>query len=210
MKSKKKEPDRSVEAEGGVTGNRGIEDDLGAMEKSLSAKDEHSSESQRGDSTDKKSRRLPLFGMILLLCSLSLGLLLAALGLHFIKSKKVKPSQIQTAKVQYVISLNRPVPQADNREMLDFLIIYQVQGSEMITALRMEAGFRSLSRYANFKKNPVLFRETVYSFLLQQNAAENTAQTWRSVFGKNLLDYLKVKLPESCPDTIRMTQLENL
>ncbi len=79
----------------------------------------------------------------------------------------------------------------------------------MITCLRMETWFQSLVKYANFKKKTVVFRDTVYNFLLHQNAADNSARSWHSVLGKNLLDYLSVKLPESCPDKIRLTQVEN-
>ncbi|MDR3557635.1 MAG: hypothetical protein P4L55_23005 [Syntrophobacteraceae bacterium] len=187
-----------------------MEDDLEDVDKSPSAGDGQSSGSKGGESVVNKSGLSPRFLIILAGCSLLVSLLLVAIGLRFITSKRVAPPPVAAATVKYITTMVRPVPQPDNREMLDFILVYDVQGRAMITALRMEAGFRSLPRFKSFEKNPVLFRETVYNFLLQQNAADNTAQTWRSVFGQNLLDYLRVKLPDSCPDIIRMTQIENL
>lgn len=159
---------------------------------------------------DKTSWGLPRVWKILLLCSFLLCLLLAAVGLYFMKSRLFEASAPATVKVESVTRIIRPVPQPDCRDMLDFLIVYQVQGREVITALRMEAMFQSLLKYEKFKKEPVIFRETVYDFLLRQNAPDNTAKSWRSVFEENLLDYLRIKLPESCPDKIRLTQIENL
>ncbi len=104
----------------------------------------------------------------------------------------------------------RPIPMPDYREMLDFLLVYEVEGQKMITAIRMEIGYQSPTRYQNFKEQNVAFRDTVYSFLLKQNLSGNSVKSWHSVLEKDLLDCLRVKLPQSYADTILLTQVENL
>jgi len=104
----------------------------------------------------------------------------------------------------------RPIPMPDYREMLDFLLVYEVEGQKMITAIRMEIGYQSPMRYQNFKEQNVAFRDTVYSFLLKQNLPGNSVKSWHSVLEKDLVDCLRVKLPQSYPDKILLTQLENL
>jgi hypothetical protein len=56
----------------------------------------------------------------------------------------------------------------------------------------------------------VAFRDTVYAFLMQQNLSRNTLKSWQTILGKDLLDCLRVKLPQSYADTIRLVQVENL
>ncbi len=182
------------------------------MEKNESLEAEQEMESRQAsdeDGLDKKSglslRLWMILGGSLLIC-----LLAAAAGFYLMKSKKAAPPSPKTALVNSITSLTRPIPSPDKREVLDFLIAYQVEGRETVTALRMEARFQNLERYARFKKNTVVFRQTVYNFLLGQNAAYNTVKSWDSVFAKNLLDYLRANLPGSCPDKIRLTQVENL
>ncbi|MDR3570033.1 MAG: hypothetical protein P4L43_18575 [Syntrophobacteraceae bacterium] len=188
----------------GDDGGKGsFDDDFGAEAKSLSAEDDSGSKGSK--LTDKKSS----FPMVAVLCSAVLFLLLAAVALYFVRARmSAKPLPVAD-KVKSAITIVRPIPQLETREMLDFLIVYKVQGGEMVTALRMEAVFGSLLRYGNFKKNTVVFRDTVYNFLLRQDSAGNSEKSWHSVLGKNLLDYLRVRLPESCPDNIRLTQVEN-
>ncbi len=210
MKREAEMPDRSLVAGDGGKGRGVVEADLEALEESLSLTDEEGSGSEGGGAAAKKSDGSSGFRVILLICLSLLCLLLAAVGLHFIKSRIDGPSSIHAAKVESAISIIRPVPHPTYRVMLDFLIAYQVQGREMITAFRMEALFRSMLKYKNFKQNTVLFRQTVYNFLLRQNAADNTVQSWHSVFQNNLLDFMRVNLPASCPDRIRLTQVENL
>jgi hypothetical protein len=152
----------------------------------------------------------PLSRILLLVGSGLFGLVLVGLILFIVRARmsaQAPPPVVD--KVKSAITVMRPLPQLDCRAMLDFLIAYKVQGGEMISGLRMEAVFHSQRRYANFKNNTVAFRDNVYNFLLTQNAAENSEQSWHSVLGKNLLDYLRVKLPEFCPDSIRLTQVEN-
>ncbi len=97
-----------------------------------------------------------------------------------------------------------------DRETPEFLLVYEIDGQKMITAIRMEIEFQNPARYQNFKDQNVAFRDTVYSFLLQQNLSRNTVKTWHSILGKDLLDCLKVKLPQSYADAIRLAQIENL
>ncbi len=170
--------------------------------------DGNSSGSEGEGAVDKKSGWTPRLWVLLVVCALLLCLLLAAIGL-IIKLKKSESPPSVAPGVKSAKTIIRPVPQLDYREMLDFLIVFKVQDQDMIAALRMEAGFDSMLRYANFKKKTVVFRDTVYNFLLRQNGADNSAKSWQSLLGKNLLDYRKVNLPDSCPDRISLTQVEN-
>ncbi|MHC1725546.1 MAG: hypothetical protein AB9866_05975 [Syntrophobacteraceae bacterium] len=113
-------------------------------------------------------------------------------------------------RLEPITSIKRPIPVPDYREMLDFLLLYDVGGQKMITALRMEFGYQSPSRYQNFKEQNVLMRDTVYSFLLKQNLSRHTVKSWHSVIERDLLEYLRVQLPHSQADSIRLTQVENL
>jgi hypothetical protein len=133
-----------------------------------------------------------------------LCLLLAVAGFLFIKFKT------PTARLEPVTSIMRPIPLPDYREMVDFLLVYEIEGQKMITAIRMEVGYQSPTRYQNFKEQKVAFRDEVYSFLLKQNLSGNSAKSWHSVLEKDLLDCLRAKLPQSYADTIVLTQVENL
>jgi hypothetical protein len=113
-------------------------------------------------------------------------------------------------KLEPVTSIMRPIPLPDYREMLDFLLVYEVGGQRMITAMRMEIGYQNPSRYQYFKEQNVAFRDTIYTFLLKQNPSGNTVKYWHSLLEKDLVDFLRVKLPQSFPDKIRLTQVENL
>jgi len=144
------------------------------------------------------------FKRILMFGAPALCLLLAVSGFLFIKFKT------HTAKLEPVTSIMRPIPLPDYREMVDFLLVYEIEGQKMITAIRMEVGYLSPTRYQNFKEQKVAFRDAVYGFLLKQNLSGNSVKSWHSVLEKDLLDCLKAKLPQSYADTIVLTQVENL
>ncbi|MGC8490256.1 MAG: hypothetical protein ACP5SH_00835 [Syntrophobacteraceae bacterium] len=171
--------------------------------------EEHESEVEKG-SEGKGEKSGATFRVLLLICSLLVFLLVAMVAVYFVRSRMAATSSPDLSAVPSAVKIVLPVPKPDCREMLDFLIAYKVQGQEVITSLRMEAVFESFRRYADFKNEPVVFRQTVYDFLLHQNAPDNTKKSWQAVFGQNLLDYLRVKLPDCCPDKIRLTQIENL
>ncbi len=116
----------------------------------------------------------------------------------------------QTQNLEPVTSITRPIPVPDYREMLDFLVLNEADDQKNITSLRIEVCFSSPSRYQVFKDRNVVFRDTVYSFLQKQNAARNTTRNWQTVVEKELLEYLKVSLPQSWADAIKLTQVENL
>jgi hypothetical protein len=142
----------------------------------------------------------------------ALGLLLVVAGLFLIMKFKPHTTCFSNAlpRLEPVTSIMRPIPAPDYREMLDFLLVYEIDTQNMITAVRMEVGFQNPTRYQNFKDQNVAFRDTVYSFLLQQNLSGSTLKSWHSIVEKDLLDYLRVKLPQSYADTLGLAQVENL
>jgi flagellar basal body-associated protein FliL len=113
-------------------------------------------------------------------------------------------------KLVPVTGIKRPVPIPDYHEMLDFIILNETEGHKTMLALRMEFTFHNPATYQNFKEQNVVFRDMVYSFLLRQNALRNTSSSWHTVVEKDLFEYLRVKLPQSKADQIRLTQVENL
>ena len=153
----------------------------------------------------------PRFKKVLIFGSPALCVLLAVTGFLFIKFK-MHTALFGNAspRLEPVTSIMRPIPQPDYREMLDFLLVYEIEGQKMITAIRMEIGYQSPTRYQNFKEQNVAFRDAVYSFLLKQNLSGNSVKSWHSVLEKDLLDCLRAKLPQSYADTIVLTQVENL
>jgi hypothetical protein len=156
-------------------------------------------------------RKPSRFRKVLLPGSAALCLFLASAGFLLIKFKAdivLFANSLQ--KLEHVSSIMRPIPMPDYREMLDFLLVYEVEGQKMITAIRMEIGYQSPMRYQNFKEQNVAFRDTVYSFLLRQNLSRNSVKSWHCVLEKDLVECLRVKLPQSYPDKILLTQVENL
>jgi len=156
-------------------------------------------------------RKLSRFRKVLLLGSAALCLFLASAGFLLIKFKAdivLFANSLQ--RLEPVTSILRPIPMPDYREMLDFLLVYEVEGQKMITAIRMEMGYMSPMRYQNFKEQNVAFRDTVYSFLLKQNMPGNSVKSWHSVLENDLGDFLRVKLPQGYPDKILLTQVEDL
>ncbi|MGO9022252.1 MAG: hypothetical protein ACLQVJ_28275 [Syntrophobacteraceae bacterium] len=156
----------------------------------------------------RKPRR---FKKAFLLGSAALCLFLAAGGFLLFKFKAhigLFGNSVQ--RLEPVTSIMRPIPMPNYREMLDFLLVYEVEGQKMITAIRMEVGYLGPTRYQNFKEQNVAFRDTVYSFLLKQNIPGNSVKSWHSVLESDLADCLRVKLPQSYPDKILLTQVENL
>jgi flagellar basal body-associated protein FliL len=138
-------------------------------------------------------------------------ILVLGAGLFFLKFRST-PAHHETPeqKLVPVTGIKRPVPIPDYREILDFIILNEAEGRRTMVALRMEFGFNNPSTYQNFKDQNVTFRDAVYSFLLRQNAQRNTPNTWHTVVEKDLFEYLRVKLPQSKADKIRLTQVENL
>jgi len=151
------------------------------------------------------------FKRILLFGPPALCLLLAVAGFLLIKFKThTALFGLASPRLEHVTSIKRPIPLPDYREMLDFLLVYELDGQKMITAIRMEVGYQSPTRYQNFKDQKVAFRDEVYSFLLKQNLCGNSVKSWHSVLEKDLFDCLRAKLPQSYADTIVLTQVENL
>jgi hypothetical protein len=132
-------------------------------------------------------------------------------GLFFVKFNPNIPfHETREQTPEPVISIKRPVPIPDYREILDFFILNETDRQKTMVALRMEFTFHSPAAYQVFKDENVHFRDTVYSFLLRQNALRNTRPSWHTVVEKDLFEYLRVKLPQSKADQIRLTQVENL
>jgi hypothetical protein len=155
-------------------------------------------------------RKPTRFRMVLLL-TMTLCIFLAAAGFLLVKFTVGQVSFGKSfRKLEPVTGIMRPIPLPDYREMLDFLLVYEVGGQRMITAIRVEIAYQSPTRYQYFKEQNVAFRDTVYAFLLGQNLSGNSAKSWHSVLEKDLLDFLRVKLPQNFPDKIVLTQIENL
>ncbi|HYA40622.1 MAG TPA: hypothetical protein VEF34_04935 [Syntrophobacteraceae bacterium] len=164
----------------------------------------------RGPAIAIFGRRLTRFRMVLLL-AVALFIFLTGTAFLLVKLKALHaPFTKGLQKVEPVTSIMRPVPVPDYRDMLDFLLVYDVEGQKMVTSMRVEIGYQSPTRYQYFKEQSVAFRDTVYAFLLNQNLSGNSTKSWHSVLEKDLLDYLRVKLPQSSPDKITLTQVENL
>ena len=151
------------------------------------------------------------FKKVFLLGSAALCLFLAAGGFLLFKFKAhigLFANSVQ--RLEPVTSIMRPIPMPNYREMLDFLLVYEVEGQKMITAIRMEIGYLCPTRYQNFKEQNVAFRDTVYSFLLKQNIPGNSVKSWHSALENDLVDCLRMRLPQNYPDKILLTQVENL
>ena len=161
-------------------------------------------EATPGNESAVSGRKRTRFKRVIMFGSPALCLLLAVAGFLFIKFKT------HTPRLEPVTSIMRPIPLPDYREMVDFLLVYEIDGQKMITAIRMEVGYQSPTRYQNFKEQKIAFRDVIYSFLLKQNLSGNSVKSWHSVLEKDLLDCLRAKLPQSCADTIVLTQVENL
>jgi len=169
-------------------------------DESRNAGDPHSADSQR------KRAFIPKVGIFWVP---ALILVLGA-GLILFKSDSLFHGGASENKLEPVTNIKRPVPIPDYREILDFIILNETERNKTMVALRMEFAFHSPATYQNFKDQNVLFRDTVYSFLLRQNALKNTHGSWHTVVEKDLYEYLRVKLPQSKADQIRLTQVENL
>jgi len=150
-------------------------------------------------------RRLLMFGAP----ALGLVLVAAALLIYALGPNKAAPAPAPAPKPAGAVSITRPIPVPDYREMLNFLVAADIQGQKTVTAFRLEIGFQNAARYRSFKENNVIFRDTVYSYLLMQNMARQTAKSWHDVLGRDLVEYLGVKLPQSRADTVKLTQIES-
>jgi len=143
----------------------------------------------------------------------ALGVVLIVSTIYLFVSSNTAKSNLasdQPQKPEPVTSITRPIPIPDYREMLDFLVLNETQGQKTLTLFRMEVAYHSPTRYKNFKEQNVIFRDTIYSFLLMQNSSRNTTRSWHNVIEKELLDFIRVKLPQSHADGIKLTQVENL
>ncbi len=163
-----------------------------------------------GAESANSGRKPSRFRKVLLL-GLAVLCVLSAAGFLLIKfNVAVVPFANSFQRLTPVTSIMRPIPVPDYREMLNFLLVYEIEGQKMLTAIRMEVGYQSPVRYQNLKEQNVVFRDTVYAFLLKQNLSGNSVKSWHSVLEKDLADFLRVKLPQSYPDKILLTQVENL
>ena len=188
-----------------------LKESLPAKDKKISGnKASKAGADDTGPEHAKLGRKPGRFRKVLLPGSAALCLFLAA-GFLLIKFKAhIGPVAGSLQRAQPVTSIMRPIPIPDYREMLDFLIVYEIEGQKMLTAIRMEIEYQSPVRYQNLKEQNVAFRDTVYFFLLKQNLPGNSVKSWHSVLEKDLVDFLMVRLPQSYPDKILLTQVENL
>jgi hypothetical protein len=199
-RAKENIPERQVREE--------LKESLHAEDETISRNKETEAEVEDTRSEDANPGR---FRKVLLPGVAALCLFLAAGGFLTIRSKAhIGFFSNSLQRLEPVTSIMRPIPMPDYREMLDFLLVYEVEGQKMISAIRMEVGYQSPTRYQNFKEQNVAFRDTVYSFLLKQNLPGNSVKSWHWVLEKDLADCLRVKLPQSYPDKILLTQVENL
>lgn len=194
-----------------IEDSSGVRRDIAEFQDREELKESTSSGEDGARSCDTASGRKMTRFRIFLLLAIAFCLFVSAAGFLFIKFKTHSwPFTDTVQKLEPVTAIMRPIPQPDYREMLDFLLVYEVEGQKMVTAMRMEVGYQSPTRYQNFKEQKVALRDAVYAFLLKQNPSGNSVQSWHSVVEKELLDFLRVKLPQSCPDKIALTQVENL
>jgi len=163
--------------------------------------------SEAGGWNEGKKRRTK---KVLLIGAPVLLLLLGAAGLFVFWPTVSQYFEDHTEKVKPITNIKRPIPIPDFRDTIDFLVYNEVENQKTLTMFRMELCFHSPSAFQNFKEQNVLFRETVYGFLLKQNTSRNTLKMWQAVVEKDLLNFIKVKLPQSQADIIRLTQVENL
>jgi flagellar basal body-associated protein FliL len=215
MEPRRKTLDEGVDsqAEENVQSNQEMKDSAFLVDESFPA-DQH--DESAGSGVDGAHSNFTIYGRklsrtkMLLLAIAMLLILLGGAGVAVVKFK-VYPTFFAKApqRLEPVTEIMRPVPLPDYREMLDFLLAYDIEGQKMITSLRVEIGYQSPARYQYFKEQNVAFRDTVYEFLLRQNMSGNSAKSWHSVLEKDLIDFLKVKLPQSSPDKIVLTQVEN-
>jgi len=180
-------------------------------DKTISGNKETKEGADDGGPKHAKSGRKPSRFRKVLLLGFAVLCLFSAAGFVLIKfNVPIVPFANSFQRLTPVTSIMRPIPIPDYREMLDFLLVYEIEGQKMITAIRMEIGYQSPVRYQNLKEQNVVFRDTVYAFLLKQNLSGNSVKSWHSVLEKDLADFLRVKLPQSYPDKILLTQVENL
>ena len=218
MKPKQKKLDRD-DRQGSETKNNVSELQVQEeMKESLSRGDETILEDEPSKSgADGAPPGIAIFGRrlgrsrIVALLAVTLFIFLTGAGFLLVKFK-VLPASLGKGlqSLEPITEIMRPVPVPDYREMLDFLLVYEVEGQKMVTAMRVEIVYQSPTRYQNFKEQNAAFRDTVYAFLLRQNLSGNSAKSWHSVLEKDLLDFLRVKLPQGFPDKIALTQVENL
>jgi len=208
---------------GGGTETGGEEEDLSQSKESLERQIQErlrkpvnrEAVSEKADETEGKSTQIQktnssrlIKSRVVLMAIALFCLILSTSSFLFLKSKSQSEKELK--KLEPPISVMRPIPQPDYREMLDFLLQYESAGQKMITAIRMEIGYQSPTRYQNFKEQNVAFRDAIYTFLLKQNLYGNSVKSWHSILEKDLLDFLMAKLPQSYPDKILLTQVENL
>jgi hypothetical protein len=207
----KLEAPRAKEDVSGIQVRQELKESLLNKGKTISENKSTKAEADDTDPEHANSGRKPSrFRKVLLLGSAALCLFLATAFLLIKFKAHVLLFANSLQRLEPVTSIMRPIPIPDYREMLDFLLVYEVEGQKMITAIRMEIGYQSPARYQNLKEQNVAFRDIVYSFLLRQNLSGNSVKSWHSVLEKDLADFLRVKLPQSYPDKILLTQVENL
>lgn len=168
-------------------------------------------ETEEHDEKKAPASKKPLRKKLLFIGVPALCLVLASAGLlvYRFASAKPAPGTPGQPKLEGMISIKRPIPVPDFREMLNFLVAADFQGQKMVTTFRLEIAFQNAGRYRNFKENNVVFRDTVYSYLLSQNMTRQTSKSWHDVLGRDLVEYIGAKLPQSRADSIRLTQIEN-
>lgn len=176
-------------------------------------KREADAEASLPGSAGKKQKTGILSRTTLVYSSIALATVALGFSIIFLLSLNTIKEYFEPApppKLEPVTSITRPIPVPDYREMLDFLILNETEGQKTLTLFRMEIACHSPTRYKNFKEQNVVFRDAVYSFLLKQNSSRITSRSWYNIVEKELLDYIRVKLPQSHADAIKLTQVENL
>ncbi len=131
---------------------------------------------------------------------------LVAGGVAFLAWKMVnKPSKIQVVTV-----IKRPISIPRHEEVYEFLILASSQKERDLVSMGLEFEFVGLKMPDFFKNDPLLLRDTVYRFLLEQKPAKNSVNSWQKIIEKDLFSHLQSVLPGSRISSIRIKHLDRL
>lgn len=155
-------------------------------------------------------QRKPSFysGRLFLIACFALALGLGSAGVLYWKSTNTPKPDRQTILSTRGVRHRVPVPL--HERSLEFLFLSVSQEGRDLLSLGVDLELEGNPSRDFYTLNELLFRETIYAFLMRQKPSQNTYRSWQSILEKDLPEHLSNTMPQCRMRTFTIVKLERL
>jgi hypothetical protein len=154
-------------------------------------------------------RKPPFYsGRLFLFACFALALVLGSAGVLYWNSENTPKPDRQT--VLNTRGVRHPVPIPLHERSLEFLFLSVSQEGKDLLSLGVDLELEGNESRDFYTLNELLFRETIYAFLMRQKPSQNTYRSWQSILEKDLPEHLANTMLQCRIRTFTIVKLERL